>query len=101
MKPPVLWGDEATVRERFGEGISDLKLTRRLTDMKFPFGPAEVVEHFRTYFGPTVKAFGTLDAEHQEALRAELEQLFADNNQATDGTTRVQGEYLEVIAVKA
>lgn len=30
MPSPVLWGDEETVRARFGTGLSDLKLTRKL-----------------------------------------------------------------------
>jgi hypothetical protein len=68
---------------------------------KYPFSPAEVVESFRLYYGPTQKAFGALDENAQAALRQDLEQLWADNNQATDGTTHVDGEYLEVIATKA
>src|SRR6187399_3072051 len=44
MPSPVLWGDEATVRERLHEGISDLKLTRRVYHFDYPFAPASVVE---------------------------------------------------------
>ena len=29
MSEPVLWGDEAVVRERLGHGVSDLTMTRR------------------------------------------------------------------------
>jgi SAM-dependent methyltransferase len=101
MQPPVLWGDEETVKQRLSDGVSDLKLTRQKIQMKFPFGPAEVVEHFRTYFGPTVKAFASLDEAGQEALRKDLEQLFTENNLEMDGTTRVEGEYLEVRAIRA
>ena len=57
MPSPVQWGSEDTVRERFAEGISDLKLERRKIIFTYPFGPTEVVEHFRKYFGPTQKAF--------------------------------------------
>jgi hypothetical protein len=66
----------------------------------FPFSPAEVVEHFRMYYGPTQKAFGLLDEEKQAALRKDLEQLWSTHNQATDGTTRLEAEYLEVVAVR-
>ena len=65
------------------------------------FDPAEVVEHFRLYFGPTQKAFESLDADGQAALRTDLEDLWEANNQATDGTTKVESEYLEVRATKA
>ncbi|MDQ3221505.1 MAG: SAM-dependent methyltransferase, partial [Acidobacteriota bacterium] len=39
------------------------------------------------------------DADGQAALRADLEQLWTDNNRATDGTTEVESEYLEVRAI--
>ena len=101
MPSPVLWGKEETVRERFGEGISKLDTTLQKITWVFPFSPAEVVEHFRMYYGPTQKAFGLLDEEKQAALRKELEQLWATHNQATDGVTKVDGEYLQVIAERA
>jgi SAM-dependent methyltransferase len=100
MPPPVMWGDEDTVRERLRDGISDLKLTRRKIAMEFPFEPADVVEFFRRYFGPTQRAFEALDEEKQLALREDLERLWKENNGAKDGTTRVEAEYLEVIALR-
>jgi hypothetical protein len=36
MPAPVLWGDEAVVRERLGHGVSDLKMTRRIYDLVRP-----------------------------------------------------------------
>ena len=95
------WGDEETVRERLRDGIADLQMTRRLCQFRFPFPPAEVVEFFRTYFGPTQRAFDSLDEAGQAALRSDLERLWVANNQATDGTTQTEGEYLEVIARRA
>jgi SAM-dependent methyltransferase len=101
MPSPVLWGKEDVVRERLADGISDLQLTRRKIMFNYPFGPAEVVEHFRLYFGPTQKAFESLDVDGQAALRSDLENLWNEHNQATDGTTKVESEYLEVRATKA
>lgn len=100
MPSPIKWGDEATVRERLSDGLADLKFTPRMCTFAYPFAPAEVVESFRLYYGPTQKAFASLDQNAQAALRKDLEQLWADFNQATDGTTRVDSEYLEVIATK-
>lgn len=100
MPPPVLWGVPETVAERFGDSVTDLKTTPRLADMIFEYSPAEVVEHFRQYFGPTVMAFKLIAPENHEAFRADTEALWALNNTATDGTTLVKSEYLEVIAKK-
>ena len=46
MAPPVKWGEEDVVRERFKDGISHLKLSRRIYPFRYPFPPAEVVEFF-------------------------------------------------------
>ncbi|HET6980478.1 MAG TPA: class I SAM-dependent methyltransferase [Pyrinomonadaceae bacterium] len=101
MASPVLWGVEDKVRERFAEGISKLDAQPQSIRWLFPFAPAEVVEHFRNYYGPTQKAFGALDEEKQAALRKDLEQHWAAHNRATDGTTDLDAEYLEVRAVRA
>jgi SAM-dependent methyltransferase len=102
MPSPVLWGDEAIVRERLKDGIADLRLNRRMITFEYPFSPEETVEHFRKYYGPTQKAFAALDGdkEKQDALRRELENLWREHNQASDGKTRVESEYLEVVAAR-
>lgn len=100
MPSPILWGDEATVRERLKDGIAEVKTTARKVILGFPFSPADTVEYFRQFYGPTQMAFAALDEEKQIALRRELEELWTENNSATDGTTEVESEYLEVIAVR-
>jgi len=100
MVSPVLWGVEEKVRERFAEGISKLETSIQTVHWVFPFSPAEVVEHFRLYYGPTQKAFGALDESKQAALRKDLNDLWAAHNRATDGSTVVDAEYLEVVAVR-
>ena len=100
MPSPVLWGDEATVQQRLGDKVAGLTMTRRIYPFNYPFAPAQVVEFFREYYGPTNRAFASLDAEKQAALRADLERHWTDHNKATDGTTFVESEYLEVEAVR-
>jgi hypothetical protein len=101
MPSPVLWGDEATVRERLGEGLSDLLLVRRQYTFSYPFPPSEVVDVFLLYYGPTHQAFTSLDATGGESLRQELEALWTSHNRAGLGSTTVFAEYLEVIGVRA
>jgi SAM-dependent methyltransferase len=101
MPAPVLWGDEATVRERLGAYITQLKLARRHYLLQYPFPPADVVEFFRLYYGPMNRAFATLDDFSGRSLRQELEALWSAHNRAQDGITSVEAEYLEVIATRA
>jgi SAM-dependent methyltransferase len=99
--PPMLWGDESTVRQRLGHGCSHLTCTPRKIQMAYPFSPKETVDFFRRYFGPTKMAFSRLDAAGQASLASQLEAMWADFNTATDGTTAIEGEYLEVRAIRA
>src|SRR5262245_18287169 len=101
MPAPVLWGDETVVRERLCQGVSDLKMRRRHYNFTYPFPPAEVVEFFRQYYGPTNRAFALLDANAAQKLREELEALWSAHNRGGDELTEVQAEYLEVIATRA
>lgn len=101
MPSPVLWGDETTVRERLGKGLSDLNLVRRHYTFSYPFPPSEVVEFFRLYYGPTNQAFASLDAGGGERLRQELEALWSSQNRGGTDCTTVFAEYLEVIGVRA
>ena len=96
---PLLWGTEDAVRARFGPGVKSLTLTPRLITFEYPFGPEETVNQFRLWYGPTLRAFAGLDEANRSALRRDLERLWTDHNRATDGTTRVQSEYLDVVAV--
>jgi len=100
MPSPVLWGDEATVRERLSEGIADLKLEHRFFHFDYPFPPDAVVDFFRLNYGPMSKAFASLDVNGQEKLRNDLVQLWSAHNKATDGTTKLDSEYLEVVATR-
>jgi len=100
MPAPVLWGDEATVRERLREGIADLKFALRVYHFDYPFPPDEVVDFYRTNYGPMSHAFASLDANGQVKLRSELVGLWSAHNYSDANTTRVDAEYLEVIATR-
>jgi SAM-dependent methyltransferase len=99
VKPPSLWGTEARLQELFGDGISELKTTRR--NFVFRYRSAEhFLEIFRTYYGPTLKAFGALDAAGQADLAYDLIELVNRFNQGGSDTLAVPSEYLEVVATR-
>jgi len=101
MPSPVLWGDEPTVRERLGSGVATLECSSHLYELSYPFSPADVVEFFRANYGPMTRAFASIGEEAQRQLRDELTGLWSRHNRTTDGTTRVDAEYLQVVAVRA
>ncbi|WP_243303852.1 class I SAM-dependent methyltransferase [Geothrix oryzisoli] len=101
MAPPVQWGEEATVRARFRDGVAGLETRKHLYPMRYPFPPGDVVDFFQAYYGPINRAFASLEADGQEALHQDLERLWSEHNQARDGSTQVEAEYLEVVAVRA
>jgi len=100
MPAPVLWGDEAIVRDRFREGTVDLKCTRRFYHLEYPFPPDAVVDFYRVNYGPMSRAFASLDLNRQERLQSELIDLWSKHNHSDGDTTRVDAEYLEVIATR-
>lgn len=100
---PLLWGNEEIVRKRFGKGVKDLRFTRRMWQMKFPFHEAEAVAFFRCYFGPVKRSFEALQAEPEKQKQMEKDMLsfWKKHNRTTDGTLLCDAEWLEVIATKA
>jgi len=104
MPSPLLWGDEAKLRERFGDGVSELRVQPVRIEFRFDeLSPADVVEFWRQYYGPTQRAFEALAADpaNQAALRRALEELWTTNNRSPAGGTVVESEYLDVRAVRS
>jgi SAM-dependent methyltransferase len=100
LPAPTLWGNELVVRQRFAKGTSKLSLTRHKAVFDYPFNPKEVVGFFRKYFGPTQATFSRLDQTGQSELASRLESVWSEHNTASDGSTRVEAEYLDVRAIR-
>jgi len=101
MPSPLLWAHGPTVTQRFGDGVTNLKLTPRLYQFFYPFPPSSVVDFYRENYGPVFRAFASLDENNRRLLRMELEELWTANNTASGGLTKVSAEYLEVIATRS
>lgn len=103
VPPPVLWGDESTVRERLAKDFKDIRTEIVPIDFDLPFDAAGTVEFFRTYFGPTKMAFSRLDEAGQRAFVQDSVELWAGHNIASDPAkqTLVKNEYLQVTATRA
>jgi ubiquinone/menaquinone biosynthesis C-methylase UbiE len=99
LKSPALWGTKAHITELFGQDAAAIR-----TDAKeFMFryrSDDHWIDVFKTYYGPVLKTFETLNARLQDSLTADLKTLIAHFNMARDGTMVVPGEYLQAVIVK-
>jgi ubiquinone/menaquinone biosynthesis C-methylase UbiE len=98
-KSPPLWGSRARVTEMFGPAALSIKAESRMFAFRYR-SPEHFVEIFKTYYGPTHKAFAALDEANQQGLRDDLLALIRRMNRAEDGTMVVPSEYLETVIVK-
>jgi SAM-dependent methyltransferase len=98
---PILWGTESHLREIFGEGISSLSATERSFTWRFTSAQA-LVDTFRTWYGPTYKAFAALgDADAEAALEADIVALATSFDRLGSGDAiAVPATYLEAVAVR-
>lgn len=99
MPSPLLWGDEACVRERFAAAAS-VELSRHPYRLQYETDVADTVQHYFDAFGPTKMALSGLEADRQAALRRDLEVLFAAHNVGTAERVAIEAEILDVVAVK-
>lgn len=97
---PLLWGTEEKLSERLGHGVTDVRVTRRLITLSFPFDATASVDAFLTWYGPTVRAYNSLDGAGRDAFRNELVEHWSAHNKAADGATAVDSAYLEYQAVR-
>jgi ubiquinone/menaquinone biosynthesis C-methylase UbiE len=100
VRPPSRWGTESVVRELLGDGVSELRATRKNFVWRFE-SPEQYLHLFRTYYGPSYKAFETLDEPGREALAKDLLEALDRYAEYSDGPLLVPAEYLEVIAIRA
>jgi SAM-dependent methyltransferase len=97
---PMLWGTEHHLRSLFGEAICSLELEERT--FTFRFSSAEAfVEFFRTWYGPTLKAFAALEGEARQALEDDFVALVRRWNRLDgDGAVAIPSTYVEAVAIK-
>src|SRR5512133_215835 len=99
IRSPMLWGTESHVRGLFGDHIASLESVERT--FTFRFGSAdEFVSFFRTWYGPTLKAFESLDADRSEALERDLVELANRHDRLGTGAIAIPTAYLEAVAIK-
>jgi SAM-dependent methyltransferase len=97
VKPPPLWGTEARLAELFpGHHI---EASTQVFNFRYR-SPAHWLEIFRTYYGPTNRAFAALDEAKQAALEADILALLERMNRGGSEALIVPSEYLEIVVTK-
>jgi len=96
VKSPALWGTQARLEEMFGSQASEIVAEPRMFVFRYR-SPEHWLEIFKTFYGPTLKAFAALDESGQAALKRDLMALLGEFNHADDGTIVVHSEYLEAV----
>jgi len=98
VNSPVQWGSKAYLDTLFGRGVTMAAQSRHFT---FRYkSPAHFLDVFRSYYGPTHKAFGAIDAAAQQKLQGDILALIDQFNVARDGTLVIPSEYLEIVITK-
>lgn len=98
---PMLWGVQSEILSRFaaaGVAPSAVAFSREPWSFRVAKSPAELLEDFAQFYGPTMNAFeAARQAGRADALRADLDRLFAEQNTAEEAnTTAISATFLRV-----
>jgi hypothetical protein len=97
VKSPALWGTESRLAEMFPG--HQLKIAKQVFNFRYK-SPEHWMDVFKTYYGPTNRAFAALDAPKQAALQADIMTLIHRMNRGGTETLIVPSEYVEVVITK-
>ena len=100
LKSPALWGTEPHIVALFGAQASAIRCERRNFNFRY-LSAAHWLDVFRTYYGPTHKAFAALDSAGQAGLAVDITALLERMNIGGTKSLVVPAEYLEIVVVKS
>ena len=98
VRAPSFWGTESGIQQLFPDA-HEISTTKRAYKFR-SISAQHWLHEFRTFYGPMLKAFSSLDDNGRVSLEADLIALCADLNESEDGSLVVPSEYLEVIIRK-
>ncbi len=96
LKSPLLWGTD----ERLSELFPGRRTQSNTQVFHFRYrSPDHWLDVFKTYYGPTHRAFAALDPAKQEALQADILVLLDRCNRGGKESLVVPSEYLETVVM--
>lgn len=96
---PALWGTRGRIDELFGADAARIAVETRQFVFRYR-SPDHMLDVFRSYYGPVLKAFGALDADGQDALAAGMTELMRRFDRAGDGGLVIPSDYLEIVVTR-
>ncbi len=98
---PMTWGVDTHIIERFGQaGVPKEKISMVKDTFHFMSpdkSPADLIESFRRFYGPTMNAFEAAEKSGKvEELHNQLLELAKAQNKSTDGGTSIPATFLRV-----
>jgi len=99
LRSPMEWGTETRLVELFGPHATDIRTKRRTYTFRYR-SPEHWIEVFRTFYGPTHRAFAALDEAGRQALHAGLLALLNRWSRSNGAALCIPGDYLEVVVTK-
>ncbi|MBA4169592.1 MAG: class I SAM-dependent methyltransferase [Chloroflexi bacterium] len=98
-QPPPLWGDEAHVRELFGDRVTDVDARVQSLTVDHFTTPEEFRDYFKRTYGPTIAVYKFIadDPDRVAALDNDLVKLARRFDIGT-GTMKMEWEYLLLTA---
>jgi len=98
---PMTWGVDTHIIERFGQaGVPKEQISMDTDTFHFVSpdeSPADVIDLFRRFYGPTMNAFeAAQESGKVDDLRRQLVELATAMNQDTDGGTSIPATFLRV-----
>jgi SAM-dependent methyltransferase len=100
LRSPALWGSEAHITALFGPSARDLRIERK--HFNFRYRSAEhFLNVFKTFYGPTHKAFAALGDEAGAALQRDILALTQAHDIGGGRGLVVPSEYAEIVVTVA
>lgn len=99
LQSPSRWGVPMHLAEWFSDSATRIHVEPKTFVFRYR-SPEHWLEVFRTWYGPVLKAFASLDRAGQLSLEADVLGLIARFNQSGDGTAVIPAEYIEVTVEK-
>jgi ubiquinone/menaquinone biosynthesis C-methylase UbiE len=97
LASPMLWGVEDHVRDLLGTAVATIRSELRTCTFRYE-SASQFVSFFRRWYGPTLKAFESLDETGRRDLEADLVRLVDEWDTWRDGqSVAIPARYLESV----